>query len=340
MIFRTPGYCSDFKCIADKCRDSCCIGWEIEIDPETAEQYANTEGAIGERLRSNIRDNCFVLTSEERCPFLNEKGLCDIYRELGEESLCQICSDHPRYFEWFGSVKEGGIGLCCEEAARVILSGDLGFTETEIPDEECSDYDKDLYELLFAARELILEHLISGDLTNELCSAVDFADELQSLIDNGEYYLPEWHDSDCGRKADIVAVLSIFTELEPIDEKWMPYINSCIAGADEYCRLREENIELLRRIAVYFIYRYFLKGVFDGEILSRVRLSVLSTWAIGYLWQFSADRNGNLSFDDCAEIAKNYSKEVEYSVENLERLSDAFYERDCFSAEGIKSLFR
>ena len=49
-------------------------------------------------------------------------------------SLCDICSIHPRYFEWFANIKEGGIGLCCEEAARIILSQNIPFKtfETEI----------------------------------------------------------------------------------------------------------------------------------------------------------------------------------------------------------------
>ena len=35
MIFRTPDFYRDFHCIADRCSDSCCIGWEIDIDPDT-----------------------------------------------------------------------------------------------------------------------------------------------------------------------------------------------------------------------------------------------------------------------------------------------------------------
>lgn len=339
MIFRTPEYYGDFCCIADKCRDSCCIGWEIEIDPETSELYRNTDGAIGERLRENIRDNCFVLTDGERCPFLNEHGLCDIYRTLGEESLCQICSDHPRYFEWFGSVKEGGIGLCCEEAARVILSGGMGFSECEVPDEDCSGCDSELFELLLSARELILLHLRGDDLSTAVCSAVDFADELQENIDNGVYALPEWRTSTNHGTPELSAVLGIFTELEPIDESWQPYIRKCIAASEGFRGLRPEHTEYLRRIAVYFIFRYFLKGTFDGEIISRVRLAALSTFVIGYLWDCRERSLGSCGSEDCAVTAKDYSKEVEYSEENLAFLCDAFYERECLSAESIKALF-
>ncbi|MBE6849697.1 MAG: hypothetical protein E7502_07350, partial [Ruminococcus sp.] len=114
MIFRTPQYYQEFRCIADQCKDNCCIGWEIEIDAEAAEHYRKIPGEFGERLRSCIRfgqPSVFVLDAQERCPFLNDRNLCDIITTLGEPVLCQICTDHPRYYEWFGTVKEGGIGM-------------------------------------------------------------------------------------------------------------------------------------------------------------------------------------------------------------------------------------
>ena len=38
-----PDYYKDFQCIADKCKDSCCIGWEIMID-RMADRPFNTTG--------------------------------------------------------------------------------------------------------------------------------------------------------------------------------------------------------------------------------------------------------------------------------------------------------
>ena len=36
-----PNYYKKFKCIADKCKHNCCIGWEIDIDNDTLEFYFN-----------------------------------------------------------------------------------------------------------------------------------------------------------------------------------------------------------------------------------------------------------------------------------------------------------
>ena len=38
-----PDYLNSFKCIADKCRHSCCIGWEIDIDKNTLDFYKSID---------------------------------------------------------------------------------------------------------------------------------------------------------------------------------------------------------------------------------------------------------------------------------------------------------
>ena len=39
MVFRVPSYYKNFRCIADKCPDNCCRGWEIDIDEDTLDYY-------------------------------------------------------------------------------------------------------------------------------------------------------------------------------------------------------------------------------------------------------------------------------------------------------------
>ncbi len=340
MLLRMPGYCEKFRCIADRCKDSCCIGWEIDIDSDTASYYDNIGGKFGERLRSNISDGCFVLDQEERCPFLNKNGLCDIIIELGEDKLCQICSDHPRYFEWFGDVKEGGIGLCCEEAARLILSEEHIISECEVSDEGCDDYDVELYDLLRNARDMIISHLQDDSLPETVSVMVDFTEELQYNIDNGIFMIPDWTQTASPETPDIESIFSCFSELEPIRPEWLPYLSERLTYAKNINKLPKTDEVYLRRLAVYFVYRYFMKGTFDGEIVSRIKLSAVSTWMIGCLWECERLIKENCDFEQMCLIAKNYSKEVEYSEENLNVLADMFYDRACFTTQRIKGLFR
>ena len=340
MIFRYPSYCDKFRCTADKCSDNCCIGWEIDIDSGTLAYYQGISGTFGKRLKENIADGCFVLGENERCPFLNSRNLCDIFTELGEEHLCRICTDHPRYFEWFGDVKEGGAGLCCEEAARLILSNDFATAEKTVPDEDCDECDEELFSFLVSARSAIISHLQTDSFTEAFCGMLDFAEELQYRIDNGEYSLPEFRQVTEPKTPDIQGIIRFLAELEPIDENWKPYAERCAAMADEVTGEVPEHKPYMRKLAIYFIFRYFLKGTFDGEILSRVKLAAVSAWAIGYFWRCGLHEKGALTFEDMAQTAKNFSKEVEYSEENLDTLADAFYDEEIFSTERLTALFK
>lgn len=344
MVLRMPAYSGDFKCSAEKCSDNCCIGWEIDIDESTADLYKSVKGSFGERLKKNITfgDCSSFILKGERCPFLNEKNLCDIIINLGEESLCQICSDHPRYFDWYGDLKEGGIGLCCEEAAKLILTAEnpLNFIEKEIPYEEGDSFENELFDCLYGAREKIFALLCNEKMSiiERVAAVLDFAEKLQINIDNYIYILPETQKTKENKmQGDLLSVLKSLTSLEPIDNNWEPYLKSLING---YCEANE-NVDLSfyqRNLMIYFIYRYFLKGVFDGEILSRVKLAAVSTAVITYIIRKEKESKVELSFKNIIDICKLYSKQVEYSQENLDLLAEMSYENTCYSSENIKGL--
>lgn len=350
MILRMPEYCRNFLCIADKCSDNCCIGWEIDIDNKTADFYSNIDGKFGKRLKENIIDDngtkSFILDSNERCPFLNGNNLCDIILNLGEDKLCQICTDHPRYYEWFDGIKEGGIGLCCEEAARIILSesSPAEYYDIKITCENCDDYDYELYDCLFTAREKIIFHICNSNIPfkNRICDILSYSEELQCSIDNGNFKVSDIVSNNSFAEPDLKAILQILLTLEPINESWKPYVQSCISLYDKvfgHIKLDSEEIKYLRNIAVYFIWRYFLKGVFDEEFLSKIKLAAVSIAVLGYMFCCCKHEKGILTLSDCIEITKNYSKEIEYCEENLNKLADISYEHYAFSTERIKGIF-
>lgn len=69
-----------FRCIADKCRHSCCAGWEIDIDSESAARFLSVGGKLGEKLKSSISVTPtphFILGKDERCPFLEKTGFAN-----------------------------------------------------------------------------------------------------------------------------------------------------------------------------------------------------------------------------------------------------------------------
>ncbi len=327
MKLRYPLYYKKFSCIAHNCSDNCCIGWEIDIDSDTEEYYRSVEGSFGKRLRENIENGSFRLCGE-RCPFLNEKNLCDIIINLGEEHLCHICDRHPRYFGWYGSVKEAGIGLSCEEAARLILTeGNTSFAEEDIPNEETDETDPHLQLFLENARKQIFD-LLEKDIpfAQKVSSLISYAEELQDCLDFGIYVLPviEEHHEECS-EADLNKFVSAFSRFEPIDSVW----SDCLTS------LRDKkpcvNADYLSNILIYFIWRYFMQSVFDGDALSKIYIAVIGALMISLM------ANGD-DLSSYIEASKLYSKEMDYCEENMELLSALIYEEYAFSAESLLAI--
>ena len=120
-----PSYYRNFRCTADRCRHTCCAGWDVDIDEETLNKYRAMTGEFAGHLKKCIdfgKDPHFILTKDERCPMLNERNLCELILHEGEEALCQICRDHPRLRNFWTGRIEVGLGMACEEAARLILT--------------------------------------------------------------------------------------------------------------------------------------------------------------------------------------------------------------------------
>ena len=120
MDVYVPDYYKEFKCIADKCKHTCCKGWEVEVDEASFQRFRGFPD-IMEKIEQT-EDIHFRLLEDETCPFLLENGLCDMIVKYGQDILCQTCADHPRFRNYWTDRVEMGLGLVCEEAARMILS--------------------------------------------------------------------------------------------------------------------------------------------------------------------------------------------------------------------------
>ncbi len=120
-----PSFYPAYRCRADRCRHSCCRGWEIDVDEQSAARYRKLPGELGDELRRALFADeegwHFRLDGEERCPFLEADGLCRLIKRLGEEALCDICALHPRFFEELDAGELWGLGLSCEEVTDLLL---------------------------------------------------------------------------------------------------------------------------------------------------------------------------------------------------------------------------
>lgn len=288
MTTVTPDYLNDFKCIADKCKHSCCIGWEIDIDDITLEKYLKLKCDFSSKLISNIEFNNpphFKLGANERCPFLNQKGLCDIITNLGEDMLCQICSDHPRFRNYYENFEEIGIGLCCEAAAEIII------TKQDKSTLSLSDEQKQIPLIKF--REKIFNILQDRTLP--------FSARIDNMLDTIDAQLPR--DTDW---------YQILYNLERLDNDWDKYLIRLKDGIDT---LPPNNSldTAYEQLVVYLIFRHFTDCQYDDLLKERILFSAL-------IYKVIRTMNCSNTIEELLEIARLYSCEIEYSDESINKI--------------------
>lgn len=322
-----PDYYKQFKCIADRCTDSCCIGWEIDIDSESMERYRLCGGELGKRFSENISvskdGTCsFILGENERCPFLNSQNLCDIYAELGEDSLCNICADHPRFRSFFSDRTEVGLGLCCEAAAEIILSR-RGIFSFEKPQKPSSDsFENALLDIRRQAFQIVSEE---GDVFENLRKLLAFSEAAQLALDNGEavsadnIFSGEFPFLKGGRLSE--NVLEILGKMESISPEWDNMLAEIVSG--NYETVFPEGVsfdinEELKQAAQYFIFRHFPEATDDGDVLSKAYFAAFGCAVIYIMEGVYFRKNKEISFIDRINAAKLFSKQAEYSEENME----------------------
>ncbi|OPJ62805.1 flagellin lysine-N-methylase [Clostridium chromiireducens] len=315
-----PHYYKDFKCSASKCTDTCCAGWEIIIDDEAYSHYKMVCGEFGERLKSNLTlyedgEHGFVLQNGN-CPFLNTNNLCDIYTELGEESLCYTCKTYPRFAEEYSDMREIGISLSCPEAARLIIKDSKPATFEVLEDDEIiniyDDINSDISVQLISARKMAISMLQNRSITlnHRFALLINFAHDIQEEINKNKLskipdiihnYSKDAYQKELinefdkykAKQADkynnMLKCMSAYKNLNPINDKWPQIIENAIR-----CFHKKEDITFYQKqydgfneyyenktyeyenLMVYFIFQYFMKAIFDEELYSKVTLAVMS----------------------------------------------------------------
>lgn len=394
MKLRKPSYFDQFHCIGSACSDTCCANWEIEVDEEAAKRYASFSGEMGAKLQRYMvteeNEVYFAMGENRRCPFLNQQNLCELILEFGEDVLCDICREHPRHYEWFGDYTEVGLGLCCEEAGRLLLSREEPLTfqleeaeNTPNTGNEAEDADEKAYiERFLQARETAYAIVQNREMSiaNRLTLLMQYGEELQESLDMDDFETMErsigiyrnqaataaaWQQMlrICGapeRNAkgicSLQELLRIYSELEALNPDWHESLQRMSGQLDvllEQTGEFQKNYKQAERdyenITVYFLYRYFMEALFDGDILGKIKFAVMSILVcyVMDLYEYEGKRasagkqekiDRAFTLADHLTVIRRYSKEVEYCTENMELLGQLCWEEACMSTDEIVSM--
>lgn len=377
MYYRKPHYYEKFFCTADQCPDTCCAGWQIVIDENSLEKYSKVSGDFGIRLLNSIdwREGIFE-QYDKRCSFLNSENLCDIYKELGAEALCDTCRLYPRHIEEFENLREFSLSLSCPVAAKMILECQepVKFLEEQDEQEECEDdfedFDFLLFDCLLEVREKLFSIVQNRKIPVEkrMFCVLRTAKNLQDALDEGELferdfisdvelYLQEEIKEFSGSFYETVQVLrKDLLRLEVLREEWKANLkaaeNLFQKGEIWYMDKRErykaeikntigqEQWDIYKeQLLMFFLYTYFCGAVYDDMIYSKGVLSVISVFWIEEItfWNWAKDER-IIEEKNILETAYRYAREIEHSDENLNLLEEIFDSDKWYEPETLKSI--
>lgn len=352
-----PVYYKQFSCIADRCTDTCCAGWAVVADDESLQRYKYVKGSFGKKIRSiiSVDEDCDTVFTpvNNRCPFLLENGLCEMYIELGHENLCRTCRQYPRHITYFGARSETGISLSCPEAARIIMqsSEPITFeTENTLDFPQPTDIDADLYFTLLDARKRAIEILQNREFSIErrICAFLAFSQKIAPFVRRYDcdsirnaiaenYFIKEKPSYSRRREnGSLKKCFSDFRELEMLDFSWKTALSA--AETTDVCgyakKIREYEWEY-EHLMVYFVFRYFMTAVFDGDLLTKSKFAAVSFVIIQRL---QASENADKSRR--TQIMQRYSKEVEHSASNLDFLNLSMKKSRFYSVENLINIIQ
>lgn len=297
-------YYPQFKCIAEKCQHTCCAGWEMYIDRESIEKYKKESSCFSSSLKRGIdfKKSKFRADKKGRCAFLNDKGLCKIIINLGENALCQVCRDHPRFRSFFNDRVEMGLGFSCEQATRIILS----FKGKIEPIETSSDGN---YETLDFNQNNLLEF------RNKALSIIQ--DRSESITDRIDNLLK----LSCAQNINFNKVIKRFLSFERLDNAWAKRLKAI--KKQSFIKETEERLSLYaEQFLVNSIYRHFYDAEDTMWVRARLIACVLSWWVIKSI---ILSENGQSDFERIVDVVRAFSSEVEYSESNLDKLFNFAY---------------
>ena len=363
MEIRYPNYYKKFQCIAGDCPDTCCAGWEIPVDGARDKRYrAAVAGgpiqnkAFARKLKKHIRQGR-IINEDVTCPFLNEDRLCEMYLELGPESLCHTCKRHPRHLEDYGNLHEMVLLLSCPEVARLVIEeNDGGFYTRDLPERQgnMDGIDEELLEALLQVREVIWAINRDDTMTihQRMAYALSLGHDVQRRIRNKELeqignvlqtytrndapkrFLAQWKmegskrlstAENCAETGSFLldTLQDTFSNLEPIYRDWKKLMGIPL-GNGEPEKQTEDPDQPWSHVFEYYVYSFVLSALYDEDLLSKVKMAVCCTLLSRELYCACKQRDPET---DLADICHAVARQIENSDSNRQTLEQSMKQK-------------
>ena len=142
--------------------------------------------------------------------------------------------------------------------------------------------------------------------------------------------------------------LKIFDEMEPMEEEFLKLVRRVEEALEENrdeigkekIRLKETKEYMTKKevfyenLFLYFLSVYFVGGIYDGMLYTKVKLAVFSFLTVRELIEQKELKEGRwLREEETWKIAWKYARQLEHSSYNLERLEEELENKEAFSLE-------
>lgn len=311
-----PTFYKNFKCIAGDCPDSCCQGWEVDADSDSLQYYKTLDNSLEIKKRidsvlskDEFDNTIFTLAPKKRCPFLNDKNLCDMHIAIGGEHTPYTCRTFPRFIYDFGGKREIGISFSCPVASDMMYNTESFDFETEVNSDlpTLNDIDAEKYFLLYKGRAEAYK--IAKDKNKSI------RERLNDLLDLGVLLQEKLLPYDEG--GDDIAFFDVFKNPELINTEWKEKV-------ENFSLKQVSDTQSNENILMYFLYKYLMQAVYDDDALSKIKMAV-----IGVLI--------NTYFGEDSWTIHLWSKETEHSQYNMDRYKKLLKNADCLSVTELKN---
>lgn len=291
MISLYPTFYHTFQCKANQCHHTCCQKWTIDVDEETAKLYQTLPTPLGEDLRKFMTvddEGYYFMFSDKQptCPLLREDGLCRVVLELGEDSLCDTCHMHPRFYKYIEDLELCGVGLSCEESVEKLLATEGDQLQFTIEDDDCefTAEDRPVLENIF--------DLLALGINPAIC---------QFTLNHSIHYCQE--------------LVTVYKKTEPIDEEWTKQLAhleamlSSTTASTTMDLLKADTIDVsaLNKVYQYILYRQ-IDMLAEYSLESLVRYAFDATVFIALLTH---------QFGNLPEQIRRWSEQIEYDEDNV-----------------------
>ena len=291
MISLYPTFYHIFQCKANQCHHTCCQKWTIDVDEETAKLYQTLPTPLGEDLRKFMTvddEGYYFMFSDKQptCPLLREDGLCRVVLELGEDSLCDTCHMHPRFYKYIEDLELCGVGLSCEESVEKLLATEGDQLQFTIEDDDCefTAEDRPVLENIF--------DLLALGINPAIC---------QFTLNHSIHYCQE--------------LVTVYKKTEPIDEEWtkqLAHLEAMLSSTTASTTMDLLNADTIDVSALNKVYQYILYRQID----------MLAEYSLESLVRYAFDATVFIAllthqFGNLPEQIRRWSEQIEYDEDNV-----------------------